>query len=379
MRGTRRAGSSLLPPGQRLDVYASITDLFGYPRLIRVHDRLVAREREHAALCRLSHVPSGRQAYSDFLDRNDPALVWAARASSSYAGAFPPFRHQELMTVLREDQRAWPGEKRFLQRNLFDASGQPASASFEPASRTYVDGGIVNNKPFGAALDALQHRPADRRVERVMLYVEPDPNVDDAASSDRALGFLGTIRAAASTIPRNQPILSDLEAIMAQAQQARTNRRIIEAQRPRIHALLDDLLPGDSFDCLTVADLKAARLQVNERAESQLGLAYQAYLERRRWWLLEGLAEEWSVLTASMAEPQQRSAMQNSIEAAELAAGLGPEAAAVSFLERFDLSVRIRRVQFLIRPLEPGLRRGCSRRSHSGSVCPLQGKSLWHP
>ncbi|MEM6708612.1 MAG: patatin-like protein, partial [Pseudomonadota bacterium] len=214
MRRNRLSETSLLPPGQRLDVYASLTDLFGYPRLIQVHDRLVAREREHAVYCRLTHAPRGPRGFTDFSADNAPALVWAARASSSYAGAFDPYQHRELMAVLKERRQPWPGERRFLQRNLFDASGQPLSSSLVPEERTFVDGGIVNNKPFGAALDALQHRPADRQVERIMLYVEPDPNVDDAGSSDQALGFLGTIRAAASTIPRNQPILSDLEAIM---------------------------------------------------------------------------------------------------------------------------------------------------------------------
>lgn len=353
MQRSRRPQSTLLPPEQRLDVYASITDLFGYPRLIQVHDRLVAREREHAAFVRLSHAPAGRRGYSDFSDRNAPALVWAARASSSYAGAFAPFRHRELMAVLADRQRAWPGEKRFLQRNVFDASGQPASATLEPSLRTYVDGGIVNNKPFGAALDALQHRPADRQVERVLLYVEPDPNVEDAASTDQALGYLGTIRAAVSTIPRNQPILSDLEMIMGQAERARTNRRIVDAHRQAIHQQVEDLMPPGTLVGADLQTLSDARAAVYERVAAQMGLAYEAYLSRRRWRLIEALAEEWAVLTQGMDEPQQRRAMIQSIESAEAAtasaAGWGEAAAADRFLARFDLSLRIRRVQFLIR------------------------------
>jgi len=88
--------STLLPYGQRLDFYASITDLFGYPRSFRLNDSTVIREAEHAIAARLVHVetPQGRKA-SDFRDSNNAALVWAARASSSYAGAFSPFHHTE--------------------------------------------------------------------------------------------------------------------------------------------------------------------------------------------------------------------------------------------------------------------------------------------
>ncbi|MEM1434719.1 MAG: patatin-like protein [Pseudomonadota bacterium] len=373
MQRSRRSGSTLLPREQRLDVYASITDLFGYPRLIHVHDRLVARETEHAAFCRLSHVPSGARAFSDFTERNAPALVWAARASSSYAGAFAPFRHAELMQVLAERRQDWPAERRFLQRSVFDAVGQPASASLDPATRTYVDGGIVNNKPFGAALEALQHRPADRRVERVMLYVEPDPNVDEAGSSDRALGYLGTIRAAASTIPRNEPILADLETIMAQARRARTNRRIIESQRPQIHERMAGLLPQGSLAEFSTEAFGAARKTARDRVCSELGLAYAAYISRRHWRLVEALAEEWAVLTQGMDQQQQRKDMLASIQAAEALAqqqeaasaggsadsaergtrqpGHATTSAMERFLGRFDLSYRIRRVQFLIRRL----------------------------
>ena len=48
--------SSLLPYGQRLDFYASITDLFGYPRSFRLNEATVIHEAEHAIAARLVHV-----------------------------------------------------------------------------------------------------------------------------------------------------------------------------------------------------------------------------------------------------------------------------------------------------------------------------------
>ena len=145
MAGTRREGSSLLPHGQRLDVYASLTDLVGYPRTIRLHESLVAREKSHAAYCQLTHVATGSGASaSDFLDENLPALVWAARASSSYAGAFPPFHHSEIQRVIGERKLVWPGEESFLRSSIRAGDGSPAFRHFDPRDRYFVDGGIVD-------------------------------------------------------------------------------------------------------------------------------------------------------------------------------------------------------------------------------------------
>ena len=230
--------ASLLPYGQRLDFYASITDLFGYPRSFRLNESTVIRESEHAVVARLLHVetPQGRKA-SDFRDANDPALVWAARASSSYAGAFSPFHHSELQDVLDQRGIDWDSAG-FLNRKLWLQDGQPAKDAFDPADRYFVDGGIVNNKPFSAALEALHHRPADRAIDRCIVYIEPIPNQNDARDPQQFLKFFGTIRAAVSTIPRNQPIVSELTEVAERDANARINQRLIDSNRGRIDQLV---------------------------------------------------------------------------------------------------------------------------------------------
>ena len=374
MSATRRSGSSLLPPGQRLDVYASITDLVGYPRTIRLHEELVAREKEHAAYCQLSHVAteSGLNV-SDFLDENLPALVWAARASSSYAGAFPPFHHQEMRRVLAGRGLPWPREQSFLASSLRARDGTPAFRHFDPADRYFVDGGIVNNKPFGAALEALNHRPADRQVERCLVYVEPDPNIADVANPERNLGYLSTIRAALSSIPRNQPILSDLNEIVAQDARVQMNRRIIEANRPAIDAMVAELKAIHARQSMTLDLITYLRTDMVERAETSMGLAYHVYVQRRVWRLVDALVSAWSELAAGSGPPEHGlvRAMEDSVAqwwrragtatgdgAADAGAdgrGAGADDAVhrdnrqEAFLDQFDVTFRIRRLQFLIR------------------------------
>ncbi len=359
MRDTRRQGSSLLPPGQRLDVYASITDLLGYPRTVRLHEELIAREKSHAAFCQLAHVVSETGA-SDFADDNLPALVWAARASSSYAGAFPPFRHDEIKRVLGTRGLVWPREETFLRTNLKADDGSPAYRHFDPADRHFVDGGIVNNKPFGAALEALNHRAADRQVNRSIVYIEPDPHIEEVENRDRNLGYLSTIRAALSSIPRNQPILEDLGRIVAQDARVQVNRRIVDANRGDIERMVEELRAVHVRQPMTVDLLGYLRLAMIGQAESSMGLAYHVYVQRRVWRLVDALVSSWLELAENAEEPATYRAMQQSVSGWWRYDGQADEHPAVrsaarlenrqeTFLDRFDVTFRIRRLQFLIR------------------------------
>ena len=359
MAGTRREGSSLLPTGQRLDVYASLTDLVGYPRTIRLHESLVAREKSHAAYCQLTHVATGSGASaSDFLDENVPALVWAARASSSYAGAFPPFHHSEIQRVIGERGMVWPREESFLSSSIRAGDGTPAFRHFDPRDRYFVDGGIVNNKPFSVALEALNHRPADRQVDRCIVYIEPDPNIDSVEEPDRNLGYLSTIRAAVSSIPRNQPILDELGQVVAQDARVQVNRRIVDANRPEIERIVAEVHAVHARQPMTADLVEYLREAMADRAESDMGLAYHVYVQRRVWRLVEALVKSWVDLAAEPAEPALSRAMEDSIagwwrqDDESLAPGRASsrrDNRQEGFLGHFDVTFRIRRLQFLIR------------------------------
>ena len=358
-----RKDSSLLPHGQRLDFYASITDLFGYPRSFRLNESTVVREAEHAVVARLLHIetPQGRKT-SDFRDSNDPALVWAARASSSYAGAFAPFHHSELMNVLTERGVSWDAHT-FLKRKLLLQDGQPASEAFDPADRYFVDGGIVNNKPFSAAIEALHHRPADRAIDRCIVYIEPIPNPGDAQDPQQFLKFFGTIRAAISTIPRNQPILSELHEVAGRDANARINQRLIDSNRESIDQLVGKarkIIDRAANQSASQQDssspqaehLRALRIAMRATARTQMGVAFEAYNQRRVWRLSEGLVSEWQVLLPGLESQDTELAMVETVERwlAEEIDSSQQDPHAV-FLRRFDVTYRIRRLQFVIRSI----------------------------
>ncbi|RPI60331.1 MAG: patatin-like protein, partial [Lysobacterales bacterium] len=165
-------GRSLLPTGLGLDLFVTVTDFYGYQQLVQIHDPPVIREREHRHVLHFGYrrFPSGEQR-SDFLRDNAAALAFAARATSAYPGAFPPAQIREIDTVLAAAGRSWPRRGDFIDGNF-----RPYyRAGLDPEATSFIDGSVLNNKPFAEALEAVRTRPAYRQVDRRLLYIDPDP------------------------------------------------------------------------------------------------------------------------------------------------------------------------------------------------------------
>lgn len=357
MRRSRRPGSSLVPAEQRLDFHASVTDLRGYPRPLRVAapGRGAPRvEREHAVYCSLSH---GADATSgtDLSDDNTAALVWAARASASFAGAFPAFRHAELEGLLRRRGRAWPTEQAFLDHALRLRDGRPMRAQVDPRDREFIDGGIVDNKPFRAVLDTLYRRPADRQVYRRVVYIEPNPALSaPTLGNGRAgvAGYLDTLRTALVSIPRLQPIQDELAALAQLDARARQNQRVLASQRGRIDAWVAELLGTEAGVPLSAPLVTYLRETLDDQAALQSGIAWQGYAERRAWRLVDAISERWLELGEHPFATRLAAVIAETAALDPASPHTGdPRLRLCTFLDRFDVSYRMRQLQFLIRRL----------------------------
>src|SRR5690606_32980115 len=93
----------LLPPGHRLDLFVTLTDYRGHAHRILLHDPPSVDETEHRRIvsftCR--RALSG-EILSEFTSGDVPSLVFAARATASFPGAFPPATIAEMDRVLAE-------------------------------------------------------------------------------------------------------------------------------------------------------------------------------------------------------------------------------------------------------------------------------------
>jgi patatin-related protein len=356
-------GSSLLPAGHRLDLMVSVTDFHGYSQNIPLHDPASIREREHRHVLKFSYFqhPSGA-VQSDFDLDHVPGLVFAARATSSFPGAFPPARIGEIDGVLKAQDVDWPTRNEFLVTNfapLIAAGSDPVKASF-------IDGSVLNNKPFAEAIAAIRGRPAYREVDRRIVYIDPDPKGARVEGGGAAPGFFHTIRGALSDIPRNQPVRDELEALHDFSERVRRYRQIVSATRPHVRARVLDLFNGSRMKLPDAEELVSLRNKANAQAALEAGYAYDAYVQLKVASVLDRITGIIADLSGSVKHPSDRLALSRTVEAWANQSGIFPvkwalhaaggtepskEDAWVRFLREFDISFRIRRLRFVIRRL----------------------------
>ena len=157
----------LVPPLQPLDLFVTVTDYHGAAETLHLHSPPDITENEHRLIigfCDPGPRADGRRHLGDIAE-----LAFAARATASFPGAFPPARVGEIDDVVAARGRTWPGRAAFLAR-LFPGNPTPETA-------TLIDGAVLNNRPFGPAIEALSRRPSHREVDRRFVYVDPKPGM----------------------------------------------------------------------------------------------------------------------------------------------------------------------------------------------------------
>ena len=216
----------LLPPGHPLDLYVTATDFHGHLEMLRLHSPSVVEDTEH----RMPITFRARTPARGGLDLANPLeLVFAARATASFPGAFPPLRIEEIDRLSNLTERTWPERESFLNRIM------PVHVARQTLDNvSLIDGSVLVNKPFAGAIAALQGRPAQREVDRRFVYVDPRPERigNRTAEKSEPVGFFSAIFGSLSTLPREQPIRDNLEQLEEQSQEAERLSRMVAALRP---------------------------------------------------------------------------------------------------------------------------------------------------
>lgn len=354
-RGTRTA--SLLPPGQPLDLFVTTTDFYGYPEQLPLHSPPQVTETEHRLL--IGFRDEGRGGARAIGSR--AALAFAARATASFPGAFPPFRVNELDEVLREIGDNWPDREAFLA----GAFARRIAAGLDPMDASLIDGSVLANAPFRPAIDALRNRPAHREVDRRFVYIDPKPGGHlfnmPGRRNDEVPGFFTTILHSLSNIPREQPIRDNIESIGGLSGRVRRLRYIVAGMRDEVDAAIERALGRTLlFYRLTPARLTDWRGRVQTVAARDAGYAYAAYGHLKLSHVVEFLAETLAALGGHVAR-EARERVRVALWRWTRAAGVDDVTAVpgrgkastpcIAFLRRFDLQYRVRRLRFVIRRL----------------------------
>lgn len=342
----------LLPEGQPLDLYVTVTDFRGHPERLRLNSPPEVVETEHRLVFPFSDHGEGVESLA-----HPAELAFAARATSSFPGAFPPFTVKELDGVLAERKTSWPGRKAFLARVL------PRQAAANAAdSAVLIDGSVLANAPFRPAIDALRERPAHRQIDRRFIYIDPSPGlkIHFGREVDEAPGFFQTIIGAVSELPRQQPIRDNLEDIAERSARIERMRGIVADIRPEVEAEIESLFGHTLFlDRPTAGRLAGWRRRAQQAAASKAGFAYAAYGHLK----VDGVIDAIAALLHQVGGehgPSRKRHIRDAVAAAVRARGFhdetptfagGASEAAIDFLRRYDLGFRVRRLRLLARRL----------------------------
>ena len=161
-------GPPLLPPGHPLDLFVTATDFKGHLQTLHLHSPKLVLESEHRLPIAIA---SETPAEKGIGLAPRPELVFAARATASFPGAFPALRVGEIDELAAENDLPWPTREAFLHRIM---PGHVSSKAFESVS--LIDGSVLVNAPFGDAMAVLRGRPAHREVDRRFVYIDPRPD-----------------------------------------------------------------------------------------------------------------------------------------------------------------------------------------------------------
>jgi hypothetical protein len=164
--------------------------------------------KDHRSVFRLSHREGRKEPFStahekDGGDERSPtiqALAKLCRITSCFPAAFAPVcvRGFEFDEHPADDS---------LADDMLQQWGDHGKAA------TFLDGGVLNNKPFSHTLKAIFSRAADREVDRKLFYVEPDPECMKQLTDPSVPNFVQTILAALIGIPGYQSIAGDLKLL----------------------------------------------------------------------------------------------------------------------------------------------------------------------
>ena len=360
MGAPRDRHATLLPSGHRLDLFVTVTDFYGCRQLMQLHDPPVVHEREHRHMLHFRFRRHGDGADSDFELEDVPALAFAARATSSLPGAFPPARILEMDALMRSRGVDWPRRDDFIARKF-----EPyVRANVDPAAVPFVDGSVLNSRPFRAATSAIRGRPAHREVDRRLVYIDPNPAPAEVTARHRMPGFFTTLKGALSDIPLAEPVTDELSWIARLNDNARRLRRIIDSARPRISALVEDVMTLGPGEPVSEERIRGWRAAANNKAARDAGFAYEAYVRLKLASVrsfLAGLIMEihgvhpGSPFARAIAEIVDGWAECAGVTYAPVDARLAQGANAaepvpgwIAFLLAFDVDYRRRRLHFLI-------------------------------
>ena len=198
-------------PVDELDLFITGTDVYGNVYTDFDDAGHSIDIKDHRTVFLLQH-REGRKAQFSAQDATQiRALAKLARITSCFPAAFEPV-HVGLDSPEDAHLQIW---------------GRIRKEAY------FLDGGVLDNKPFTYPIKQIYYRTADRPVDRVLFYVEPDPEAFDTEQCGGARktivppDMLKSIMTSVIGIPRYESIADDLRALAEHNSRLEQHRRLV--------------------------------------------------------------------------------------------------------------------------------------------------------
>lgn len=204
------------PLVDELDLFTTATDLDGFAIPLHLSDGST-HERRHRHTFHFRYDPNGHTGLprNDFGPASTPVLAFAARCTSSFPIAFEPVQLSQIERVMELPRSEWKDTFQPFFPRYRTSAGEPLPFESHLVRRAYADGGYLDNKPFGHAIDALYTRRSDVPTNRKLLYVEPNPSSYSGTKPPEAPPNAIRNALAAYDLARHEPIVEDIERVIA--------------------------------------------------------------------------------------------------------------------------------------------------------------------
>lgn len=204
-----------------LDLFVTGTDILGHIYKVFDDTGQVIEVKNHRQIFHLKH-RQGR--HEPFNPDHDPAdlnrtpeqtyqsLAKLCRITSCFPVAFP-----SVNVGLKDD--ANDIDQRLIRWGQLENRDLPEQRPPEGYQLHYIDGGVLDNRPFSYTIKDIYFRTANRPVDRKLIYIDPNPDRFLGNPKFNAMAKPTTwevLQEALVGLPTYESISNDLELIQAQ-------------------------------------------------------------------------------------------------------------------------------------------------------------------
>lgn len=352
---------SLVPADDpSLQLFVPITDFHGYTRTIAMDDPKVLHDITHRHLLRFDYARLGR---AGFTGKANHALAFAARATSSFPGAFAAVSVDDYARSVPDGEQ--------LREVLGPLFEDYRAMRRDPEASWFVDGGVLDNLPFESTIRAIGDRPASTEVDRRLLFIDPNPpatatpeeeeNAPAARGIGQAPSWLSAALHSIATIPRAEPVIDELRQLAARNDTVMRIREIIETAFPTVTTSVlrqaADVLGWQDADAWpdrpTLSDIRTWRAVLEDAAADEAGLTFNTYLRLRISQVLDSYARQLADILDLAESSDETAFVRTALRRRAADIGLLSTTQDVrerqqDFLRAFDLAYHERSMRFLV-------------------------------